>query len=1062
LQNLDHAFNYLKSHESQALEYFAQANDKQSEIMSTSKFQGLPQLQEFVDRFETRASEFRQTYAAKVLADEVRSETQLAQQLLSNANSYFTSHHHGRALEYLEEAKLKALDIKFNTRINQVPEVQACLASLESGVADFEQRFKDTVLREQLRDELATASQALTNASIAFERSAADGLAELANAKQLGAAVSGNVAYRGMADAEAFARDFPGKVVALEETFKDRMLQSQVRDAIDSVKSAFHIATAFADTAPEAQVLERLAETQIKRDQVAHNYALLQSPRGSEITAFLAEFDRQYADFKANYSAKIMAATVKEALERPRTALSHANTYFDSYRYDQSLEYLRQAYDEAGKLGADAVLGDLPQVVEFFEHFNRDAQAFKERYDARMREQAVTAAKDKVATNVSHAKSYFATHRRGQALEYLQQAKAHLSDYVLQYAEQPEDPWVAKIEAEIAAFEAEYVETVLRDELNAAKARCTEPLNRVQAAVDRHDIAQALRDLNESKDATRALGSDARFLSSPEVDAFLAQVAQQSRELQAAVDRWLDNERRKKRRESADTTFNNAKVYFEHHNRARAFEYLFEARGIIDDMQLDADDTDRAYIASWNARASEFEAACQRQLFDEELKALLQVPGHHMMTAEFYLKIASYEQASEALLLAKDAALLLAEPKYLAIPQVQQWFAEWVRQTDDFQTRFDNSLWQGEASRVRSTIDTHLHQAQIHFSQRSYDQALEAIARTTDAVAQLRDNEAVMRVNGMVEFADATDAKVRELTATFNATIFNDAIRQATSECESKLAQAQSLLERHAYARALEEYTAARELVKQLESEPRYNSQPVVQAFVARITADMHAFSLKYASSQLADEAQQHVSATRSELALAKTMLDRGAAPEAAKHLLDARQKAQPLLANEMLQQLESVTKVLADLKAAEADYATKQLSHLADSAIRSATPHLKQAAQYEQVHAKVKAIEALKEAESAAIDVLDDALYATLPSVADFQHSFNQQASRLKYSRKSAATATATSTSGSGDGDDAAAGGTTTVTGIVGGLIPYPDLRFKPIMISTDINPKIFNEIKR
>jgi len=84
-----------------------------------------------------------------------------------------------------------------------------------------------------------------------------------------------------------------------------------------------------------------------------------------------------------------MAETVKTALERPKTCLSHANTYFESYRYDQSLGYLKEAYDEIGKIASDPVLNDIPEVIAYFDVFNKDALAFKEKYDTRQREEQI-------------------------------------------------------------------------------------------------------------------------------------------------------------------------------------------------------------------------------------------------------------------------------------------------------------------------------------------------------------------------------------------------------------------------------------------------------------------------------------------------------------------------------------------------------------------------------------------------------------------------------------------------------------------------------------------------
>jgi len=107
LQNLENSFNYLKGHESQALDYFSQANGQYSDIVSNSKFNGLPQREEFITKFEARAKEFQDTYAAYVLNNEVRDATQSLKQNLSNANSYFSSHRYDQAMDFFHETKSK-------------------------------------------------------------------------------------------------------------------------------------------------------------------------------------------------------------------------------------------------------------------------------------------------------------------------------------------------------------------------------------------------------------------------------------------------------------------------------------------------------------------------------------------------------------------------------------------------------------------------------------------------------------------------------------------------------------------------------------------------------------------------------------------------------------------------------------------------------------------------------------------------------------------------------------------------------------------------------------------
>ena len=398
---------------------------------------------------------------------------------------------------------------------------------------------------------------------------------------------------------------------------------------------------------------------------------------------------------------------------------------------------------------------------------------------------------------------------------------------------------------------------------------------------------------------------------------------------------------------------------------------------------------------------------------------------------------------------------MLADPKYLGMREVQEWFDDWNRKTNAFQTNFDNAVYQAEANKLKSNVSLYVNQADINFSQKSYDRALENVAQVKEALDTIAQNESVMRVAGVEEFVRTNETRLKEMQDKFNATIFNDAINQKISDVERVLSSAKTLLERHAYARALEEFNAANELINELKSDARFNTQSIVVTFLERVDKDTKEFSTKYASSQLQDEARQHIGNVKSELSLAKTYLDRGAGDEAYKHLVEARAKAIPLTSNAMFQTLDQVPSLLSELNKTEEVYAQKELSKSADEIVRSVAVHMKQIAQFEKIQVKAKAIEQLQEAEKLAIELLDNPLYASIASVKTFKEEFKTISSRLGYQR-AAANKKSGGAKGQGDND------TATVAGIIGGLIPYPDLRLKPIMVSTDINPKIFNAVKK
>jgi len=388
--------------------------------------------------------------------------------------------------------------------------------------------------------------------------------------------------------------------------------------------------------------------------------------------------------------------------------------------------------------------------------------------------------------------------------------------------------------------------------------------------------------------------------------------------------------------------------------------------------------------------------------------------------------------------------------------EVQDWFEDWNRKTNAFQTKFDNAVYQSEANKLKSNVSLYVNQADINFSQRSYDRALESVAQAQEALEAIRQNEAVMRVAGVDEFVRSHETRLKQMQDTFNATIFNDAINQKISDIERVLSSSKTLLERHAYQRALEEFNSANELINELKSDSRFNAQSTVVTFLKeRAEKDTKEFSTKYAASQLQDEARQHIGNVKTELNLAKTYLERGAGDEAYKHLVEARAKSIPLSSNAMFQTLDQVPSLLEELSKTEESYAQKELSKSADEIVRSVAVHMKQVSQFEKIQVKAKAIEQLQEAEKLAVEILDNPLYASIASVKAFKTEFKTISDRLGYQR---AAANSNKSGGSKGGDT----DTATVSGIVGGLIPYPDLRLKPVMVSTDINPKIFNAVKK
>ena len=66
---------------------------------------------------------------------------------------------------------LQLEDLRFNARLNTQPEVVQCIADVERGLVEFDQKFTETVIKNQLRDEIQSANQVLNNVTHTFIRS---------------------------------------------------------------------------------------------------------------------------------------------------------------------------------------------------------------------------------------------------------------------------------------------------------------------------------------------------------------------------------------------------------------------------------------------------------------------------------------------------------------------------------------------------------------------------------------------------------------------------------------------------------------------------------------------------------------------------------------------------------------------------------------------------------------------------------------------------------------------------------------------------------------------------
>ena len=98
--------------------------------------------------------------------------------------------------------------------------------------------------------------------------------------------------------------------------------------------------------------LERFQEAKTARDDLFEDNQL-QKERKEKVKAFVDDFDKRAVVWREEFTAKVLHKEVAAALAKANTNLSHANTYFESHRDGQALDYYENAIAAAGEVGVD-------------------------------------------------------------------------------------------------------------------------------------------------------------------------------------------------------------------------------------------------------------------------------------------------------------------------------------------------------------------------------------------------------------------------------------------------------------------------------------------------------------------------------------------------------------------------------------------------------------------------------------------------------------------------------------------------------------------------------------
>ena len=494
-----------------------------------------------------------------------------------------------------------------------------------------------------------------------------------------------------------FSTTFQSKATTFEARFNDVMLKNAWKKArADALQRVSFAETEFAAGRHDA-ALQRLQEGQDHHDDIYCVEASTKwEPLGAAtIEEFHEEFEKKAQAFRQRFASEVLQGEIKKGISRVSQLLSNANSYFESAHENQACEYFAEAKVAANALREEPRFQGVEQVRNYLEQeYVPKVEAFQQRFNAHELNRRVNKQRSLVEDNLSHANSYFVGHRRTQSLEYLGRAQDALDEYVAIpdiMAAEGSSLFVEQMKEGILTFRTTYSETVFGEELKGAQQRCTQQLVFAQQALDRKDSTRAAQQFQAAQDMAKELATDPRFDRNEAVDAFLEDFqANHIAPFSGKLSEMLVSEQWSKIQTDANAKLHLAQNYFNSHRKAMALDLVKEARVLLRDTKADSFKGVQCegFLVEFGEKLDQLETEICAQLFQEEVQCLIREAESCLAEAVFNGKQGQSANAMIALEGAEEAAVKLADPKFVSSKTVNDFFLNWRRRVNEVKEKF--------------------------------------------------------------------------------------------------------------------------------------------------------------------------------------------------------------------------------------------------------------------------------------------------------------------------------------------------------------------------------------
>ncbi len=557
-----------------------------------------------------------------------------------------------------------------------------------------------------------------------------------------------------------------------------------------------------------------------------------------------------------------------------KTPISNATDMHFHHRYTEASQALEKAH--AGLIALDVAPYNLSDAVKTFLNESRvQIDTLEKKIAESMMGRVVDDKIREAKTHGTNAKDMHFHNRYQNALDAVAKAR----DLIAELSSPPFNS-LPDVVSFLPAFIAQIddVEKKCGDSLYSRLAddKIREAKTHGTNAKDMHfhnQYQKALDAVAKARDMIAELSSPP-FNSVPEVIAFLPSFIAQIDDVEKKCGDSMYGRLADDKIREAKTHGTNAKDMHFHNQYQNALDAVAKARDLIAELSsppFNSIPEVIAFLPSFIAQIDDVEKKCGDSMYGRLADEKIREAKTHGTNAKDMHFHNQYQKALDAVAKARDMIAELSSPPFNSLPDVVSFLPGFIAQIDDIEKKCGESMYSNLVDDKIREAKTHGTNAKDMHFHNQYQNALDAVAKARESIAQLKEAP-FCNLEATQEFLPAFEKQIDEIETKCGEVMFSRLADDKIREIKALGTKAKDMHFHNRYNDSLEAIGKARDQMSELTQAP-YVNLDIVKTFLNEFTKQIDYIEAKCGEDMFSRLADDKVREAKTHGTKAKDML---------------------------------------------------------------------------------------------------------------------------------------------------------------------------------------------